>query len=360
MSSARRIVAPLIKLIVFLVITAFATFILGETIANSSYGSTYTYKAEFADVTGLQIGDDVRIAGVRVGTVQNIEIKRSKVPASLNKGYALVSFTVEKSAKVPTSAVVNLRYRNLVGQRYLDVEQGPGDTSKLLKPGSTICGRSDPTNCSHTHPAVDLTLLFGGFKNLIQGLDAPQINQLSIALIESLQGEGGALQSLFATVADLTNALADKDKVIGDVIDNLSSVLTAVGQRDAELSDLIVQLRNFMTGLANDRSTIGNAIEGVNRLAESTSGLLTQVRGPFAQDVKSITDLSDSLNANASTITYVLNQLPPTVAGLIRTASYGSWFNFYLCSASGILSLPGVKVPLPDFAGNSTKRCNNP
>jgi phospholipid/cholesterol/gamma-HCH transport system substrate-binding protein len=354
-SAARKFVAPLIKLVVFLVITAFATFILGETIANSSYGSTYTYKAEFNDVTGLQIGDDVRISGVRVGTVSNIQLKKD----NKNRGYALVSFSVEKSAKVPASAIVNLRYRNLVGQRYLDVEQGAGNANNLLKPGATICGKFDPhKRCSNTNPAVDLTVLFGGFKKLITGLDANQLNQLSAAVIQTLQGEGGALQSLFATVADLTNTLADKDKVIGDVIDNLSSVLQAVGQRDAELSDLIVQLRNFMTGLASDRNTIGNAIDGVNRLAESTSGLLAQVRGPFAQDVKSITDLSDNLNANASTITYVLRQLPPTVAGLIRTASYGSWFNFYLCSASGILSLPGVKVPLPDFAANSTKRCN--
>ncbi|HJQ44652.1 MAG TPA: MlaD family protein [Jatrophihabitantaceae bacterium] len=360
-SAARKFVAPLIKLIIFLVITALATFILGETIANSSYGSTNTYKAAFSDVTGLQIGDDVRIAGVRVGTVQNIQIEKSKFKKSLNRGYALVSFTVEKSAKVATSAEVNLRYRNLVGQRYLDVEQGPGWTrnTPLLKPGKTICGSADPTNCANTHPAVDLTVLFGGFKDLIRGLDATQINQLSVALIETLQGEGGALQSLFATVADLTNTLADKDKVIGDVIDNLSSVLQAVGQRDNELSDLVVQLRNFMTGLASDRNTIGNAIDGVNRLAESTSGLLTQVRGPFAQDVESITQLSDSLNANASTITYVLRQLPPTVAGLIRTASYGSWFNFYLCSFSAILTLPGNhKTTFHNLAYGSSKRCN--
>jgi phospholipid/cholesterol/gamma-HCH transport system substrate-binding protein len=345
--SAQRFVAPLIKLVIFLVITAFATFILGETIANSSYGSTNSYKAAFNDVTGLQIGDDVRIAGVRVGTVSNIQLKKDDT----KRGYALVSFSVEKSAKVPQQANVNLRYRNLVGQRYLDVEQGPGNANAVLKPGSTI-----PR--SRTHPAVDLTVLFGGFRSLVQGLDANQLNQLSVALIQTLQGEGGALQTLFGTVADLTNTLADKNQVIHDVIDNLQSVLTAVADRDTELSDLVVQLRNFMTGLASDRDTIGNAIVGVNRLAESTSNLLTQVRGPFAADVKGITDLTDSLNANASTLTYVLRQLPPTVAGLIRTASYGSWFNFYLCAASGILTLPGnVKIPLKDIASNSTKRC---
>ena len=354
----RGFVAPLIKLIIFLVITAIFTYILGATIANSSYGATKTYSADFSDVTGLQLGDDVRIAGVRVGTVTNIEIHRADKQYRF-AGYAHVEFTVQKSDPLPASAVVNVRYRNLVGQRYLDVEQGAGDPNKLLQDGDVICGDPDPTSCPNTHPAVDLTVLFNGFGPLVKGLSAPQINQLSMELIQTLQGEGGALESLLGTVADLTNSIADKDQVIGDVINNLTSVLTAVGERDGELNDLIIQLKNFFTGLANDRDTIGNAIVGVNRLAQSTSNLLTQVRGPFAADVKSITDLTDNLNANSSVLTYVLQQLPPTVGGLIRTASYGSWFNFYLCSASGILTLPGVKIPIKDLAGNSTKRCNS-
>jgi phospholipid/cholesterol/gamma-HCH transport system substrate-binding protein len=358
----RIFVAPLIKLVIFLVITAFATFILGETIANSSYGSTYTYHADFKDVTGLQIGDDVRISGVRVGTVEDIQIKEYQNPKTGKEGYAYVTFTVTKDAKVPVGAIVNLRYRNLVGQRYLDIEQGAGDANKLLKPGSTICNSPthDPTQCQNTNPAVDLTVLFGGFKQLIQGLDADQINRLSMALIQTLQGEGGALQNLFSVVADLTNTLADKTQVIDDVIDNLKDVLVAVQQRDSGLTDLIKELNTFMTGFAQDRNTIGNAIDGVNQLAQSTSGLLVQVRQPLAQDVKDITKLTNNLNKNSSTITYVLNQLPPTVAGLIRTASYGSWFNFYLCSFSAIITLPGNhKTTLHNLSYGSSKRCNS-
>ena len=79
-------------------------------------------------------------------------------------------------------------------------------------------------------------MLFQGFQPLVQGLDADEINQLSLEIIQTLQGEGGALELLLTHLADLTNALADKDQVIGDVIDNLSSVLNAVGERDTELS----------------------------------------------------------------------------------------------------------------------------
>jgi phospholipid/cholesterol/gamma-HCH transport system substrate-binding protein len=345
----RGFVAPLIKLVVFLVVTALATYVLAATISNQSYGSTATYQADFTEVAGLQLGDDVRIAGVRVGTVEGISLKRDNHGAS----YAHVKFTALKSNPLPKTVTVNVRYRNLVGQRYLDIEQGAGSLNDTLKPGATI-----PR--SRTHPAVDLTVLFQGFAPLVQGLDPDQINKLSFEIVQTLQGEGGALESLLSTVADLTNTLADKDKVIGDVIDNLTGVLTAVGQRDAELNNLIIQLKNFVSGLASDRSTIGNAIDGINRLATSTAGLLTQVRAPLAQDVKSITGLVDTLNQNSGTIKFVVQQLPPTVAGLIRTASYGSWFNFYLCSVSGILTLPGnTKIPLSGLADGNAARCNS-
>ena len=350
----RGVVAPLTKLVVFLVVTAFATYVLAATINNSSFGATHSYKADFVDVTGLEIGDDVRISGVRVGTVEGIKIVREKNQPSL----AQIDFTVQKSRPLPTSVRAIIRYRNLVGQRYLDIEQCAddgteqctGDPSSTLKPGGTI-------GVQHTQPAVDLTVLFGGFRPLVEGLSADQINKLSFEIIQTLQGESGSFQSLLATIADLTNALADKDKVIGEVIDNLTGVLSAVASHDNELSQLIVQLRRFISGLAADRGTIGNAIDGINNLATSTAGLLTQVRQPLAQDIKDVSRLSKVLYANKSTIQYVIDQLPPTVGGLIRTASYGSWFNFYLCTVSGIIKLPGGTTSPFKFSQGSQARC---
>jgi phospholipid/cholesterol/gamma-HCH transport system substrate-binding protein len=330
----RGLLAPLIKLIAFLLVTSAATYVLAATIANTSFGSTQTYKADFTSAQGLNVGDDVRIAGVRVGTVSSISIVRHDV--------AEVSFTVEKSRPLPASAQVKLRYRNLVGQRYLDVSQGAGDTNKMQDPDQAI-----PT--SRTTPPVDLTILFAGFKPLFEGLDADQINKLSGAIISTLQGEGGSLQSLFTVVADLTNHLADRDKLIGDVITNLNKVLDTIGRRDTELSNLIIQLQGFISGLAHDRYSIGNAIDGINKLTTNTAGLLTQVRAPLKKDIVDITGLVGVLNRNSGTVQFVLNELPATIGPLVRTASYGSWFNFYLCTVNGALTLPGgkqLKIPL--------------
>ena len=266
----RGLLAPLIKLIVFLLITVVVTYVLAVTISNQSFGSVHSYKANFTDVTGLNEGDDVRIAGVRVGTVESIKILKRKNDTSV----AQVGFSVQKSRPLPVSITAAMRYRNLVGQRYIDVEPAAGGSTKVLKPGGTI-------PLTQTKPAVDLTVLFQGFQPLVQGLDPTQINQLSYEVIQTLQGEGGALVKLLSNLAGLTNALADKDQVIGSVIDNLSSVLKAVGDRDNELSNLIIQLKNFVSGLAADRTTIGNSISGINNLATSTAGLLTQIRAPL-------------------------------------------------------------------------------
>jgi phospholipid/cholesterol/gamma-HCH transport system substrate-binding protein len=325
----RGLLAPLLKLIAFLVVTSAATYVLAATIANTSFGATTTYKADFTSVQGLNVGDDVRIAGVRVGTVSGISIVRHNL--------AEVSFSVQKSHPLPASVEVKCRYRNLVGQRYLDVSQGAGDTNKTQNPNVPI-----PT--SRTTPPVDLTLLFAGFKPLFEGLDADQINKLSSAIIATLQGEGGSLETLFNLVGDLTNSLADHDQLIGQVIDNLNTVLDTIGQRDSELSNLIVQLQGFISGLAHDRDTIGTALSGINQLTTNTASLLTQVRAPLAKDIKDITGLLGVLNRNSGTLQFVINELPVTIGPLVRTASYGSWFNFYLCSLQGTMTLPGGKV----------------
>lgn len=342
----RSLLGPSIKLAIFLLVTAFATYVLAVTIANTSYGSTTGYRADFTDASGMQVGDEVRVAGVRVGSVTKIKIVRHDI--------AEVSFTVVKDRPLPTSAQADIRYLDLVGQRYLDIEQGPGNGNATLKPGGLI-------PVSQTQPAIDLTALFDGFQPLFQGLDVGQINQLSGEIISVLQGEGGSLQLLLSSVGDLTNSLADKDQLIGDVVDNLSSVLTTVGEHSTQLSDLIVQLQSFLSGLASDRQEIGSSIDGINELATSTANLLNGVRAPVQKDITDLTGLVGNLNTGSSDLQYVIQNLPSTLSGLIHVTSYGSWLNFYLCSISGTITLPGgtQKLHLNQLPSSSQARCQS-
>ncbi|MQA13951.1 MAG: MCE family protein [Pseudonocardiaceae bacterium] len=322
----RGVLAPLTKIVAFTLITALATAILGFTIANVSFGPKETYTARFTDVTGLLEGDDVRISGVVVGTVQSIEI--------VDRRLAEVEFTLGQSRQLPASTTASVLYKNLIGQRYLALEQGAGATG-VLEPGGAI-------PLERTNPPLNLTVLFNGFKPLLRGLDPEEINKLSFEIVQVLQGQGSTVESLLASTASLTSEIANRDQVIGEVIGNLNAVLDTVNARDERLSDLIVALQRLVSGLAADREPIGDAIESLNSLAESTAGLVGDARPALREDIAALGALSSNLADSEEVIDRTLRLMPEKLETINRTASYGSFFNFYLCEVSGTFVLPGV------------------
>ena len=150
------------RLTVFMVVCALGTFALLAVFAQLRFQEEKTYKAEFASVTGLEGGNFVRIAGVEVGKVKNISIKNS---------VAIVEFSADDSVVLTKGTRAAIRYENLIGGRYLTLEEGAGDVGKL-KPGETI-------PLSQTEPALDLDALIGGFRPLFRALDPDQVNALS-------------------------------------------------------------------------------------------------------------------------------------------------------------------------------------
>jgi phospholipid/cholesterol/gamma-HCH transport system substrate-binding protein len=331
--------ASLVKLVVFMIVTSILTLFLAATIGNITFGGKTQYSAVFSDVTGLLTGNDVRVAGVRIGQVNKIELADRKL--------AKVTFSLDQKRKIPKSTILRLRYRNLVGERYLAVTEGPGSADPL-QPGATI-------PLTQTRNALDLTVLFNGFRPLFQALDPQSTNEVAYELIQTLQGEGGTLESLMQRTASLTNTLADRDAVIGRVINNLSTVLDTLDNGD-QLSQLILQLRRLSAGFAQDRTAIGQSIAGINDLTTATSGLLSDIRGPLRNDIVQLNTLAGTLDANKETVNGVLQRLPGKLDRIIGTATYGSWFNFYLCGFDGRIVLPTGAVMSPKFV-NSAARC---
>jgi phospholipid/cholesterol/gamma-HCH transport system substrate-binding protein len=331
--------AALVKLVIFMIVTSILTLFLAATIGNITFGGKTTYKALFSDVTGLLPGNDVRVAGVRIGQVKGIELADRKL--------ARVTFTLDQNRKIPQSTILRLRYRNLVGERYLAVTEGPGSATPLA-PGATI-------PVTQTRNALDLTVLFNGFRPLFQALDPQSTNEVAFELVQTLQGEGGTLESLMQRTASLTTTLADRDAVIGRVITNLSAVLDTLDNGD-QLSQLILQLRRLAGGFAQDRTEIGQSIAGINDLTSATASLLSDVRGPLRTDIAQLNALAGTLDANKATVNGVLQRLPTKLDRIIGTATYGSWFNFYLCGFDGRIVLPTGAVVSPHFV-NSAARC---
>ena len=330
----------LVKLVIFIVVTSMATGILVVLIGNLTFQSARNYKAVFSDATGVVKGDDVRIAGVKVGSVKGVEI--------VDRERALVSFDVADASVVTKSSTATIRYRNLVGQRYISLTQGVGDLDRLPADATIPMDR--------TEPALDLTVLFNGFKPLFAALSPTDINKLSAEVIRVFQGEGGNFNQLLTSTASLTNTLADRDRVIGQLIDNLNEVLATLAGRDKELSELIIEFKDFMGGLVEDKDAILGSLESISTLADETSDLAVGIRPAFVRDVKGLRQVATNLNNGRGELDRAMQILPIKLTKIGRTAIYGSFFNFYLCQFQGNVVAGNVSIPVKYDVGG--KRCN--
>ncbi|ANH37180.1 mce related protein [Nocardioides dokdonensis FR1436] len=333
--------SALVKLMIFVVITLMATGILIITIGNISFADSKEYKAQFVDATGVVKGDDVRVAGVKVGTVTGVEV--------VDRTRALVSFDLEEEVTLTDASRASIRYRNLVGQRYISLTQQVGDTTELEE-GDTI-------DVANTSPALDLTVLFNGFKPLFQALSPADVNKLSYEVVQVFQGEGGTLESLLASTASVTSTLADRDELISDLITNLDQVLDNIADRDDQLSDLILNFRTLVKGLKQDRGAILGSLEQISLLSEQTAGLVSGIRQPLTEDVKQLRRLAGNINRNKGELDRALQVLPIKLTKVGRTAIYGSYFNFFLCGFEGRVRLPGGQA-LPVNFKTGADRCD--
>ncbi|MDI6909334.1 MCE family protein [Nocardioides sp.] len=341
----KRTAVDLTKLLIFIVVTTLATSVLVATIGNLTFSSKQDYRAEFVDATGVVKGDDIRIAGVKVGTVSKVEV--------VDRTRALVTFDVDDSASVTQATHAAIRYRNLVGQRYIALTDEIGD-SDPLPAGGTI-------PVSQTSPALDLTVLFNGFKPLFQALSPADLNQLSYEIVQVFQGEGGTLEGLLAHTASVTSTLASRDQLIGDLIDNLNEVLDHIGDRDVQLSRLITTFRTFVGGLKDDRQAILGSLDQISALSVQTAGLVDGIREPFVSDIHQLREVARNLDNGKAELDRALQVLPIKLNKIGRTATYGSWFNFYLCHFQGRIRLPGGQSVPVDYPVGGTKvadRCD--
>lgn len=312
-----------VKFTAFAVVAGLLGFLLVNTMLHGLNGDSRSFRAEFADVSGLRTGDDVRVAGVRVGRVQSVEITEDG---------AEVGFDLVESQPLLTTTKLVMRYQNLLGQRYLAMVQGD-ERGPALKPGSVV-------PMDRTSPGFDLTELLNGFRPLFEALRPDDVNKLAASVVKVLQGEGGTVESLLGETAKLTNFLADRDDVVGQVLDNLTPVLVEMAGQGDELRGTVVELKALMTGLAKDRKSLGASIDGMSQLIGSTSALLADLRTPTKAAVQRFRSVTALFLENEKPFVAALGSFGAALAALGRAGSYQNAVNLYFCSI--VLQVEGL------------------
>jgi phospholipid/cholesterol/gamma-HCH transport system substrate-binding protein len=325
----------LIKVSVFAVVMVMVAAGLVLVFGKFRFSSGQTYHATFAEASRLKAGQDVRIAGVPVGSVKGI---------SLNPDNTVdVEFDVNKRYQIYSSTRAAVRYENLVGDRYLEILSGPGDLKKLA-PGSTIAQEN-------TQPALDLDALLGGLRPVLKGLDGQKVNEVSNAVIELLQGQGGALSTLLTTTSTFTQDLAARDQLIGDVINNLNTVLGTIDDKGAQFDASVDQLQQLVSGLAEGRDPIAGAIPPLASASSELTNMLEKGRRPVQGVIENVRPLAQRLDERKGDVNKVIEPLAENYLRLNALGAYGSFFNIYYCSIRMKINGPAGSDILIPFGG---------
>lgn len=315
---------PLAGVVVFTAVAIVLTAMVAGTLSRSAPADAIEVDAIFSDATGLRVGDDVRVAGVRIGRVT-----ATRLGDGDQRGRAIVTFSVPRDQRLRADTVAAIDYLNLMGQRFVALSrpENDGDPSAagLLKDGAVI-------GLESTRPALDLTALFNAFRPIFDLLQPDDINELAGNLVAMLQGRGPTLRHLLSQTGDITAGIAQREDILDRVVANVTTVLDATETHRAEITDLIDGLGDLTTGLAADRDRLADSLDSLARLSATTAQVVEQAGPSLVEDARLSAAWFRYLRSHRTEIIAAGGAIPKQLATYLRTLGYGSYLNVYICS----------------------------
>ena len=342
---------PLIGLTLFMIVALTLTWLVYVSLRRDVAGKTASYSAVFTDVYGLREGDDVRMAGVRVGRVEKI---------NLDGKLAKVSFVVQTEQRLYGNTVASVTYQNIVGQRYLGLSLGKDGKPDQLPPGSVI-----PPE--RTDPSFDVTALLNGYEPLFSLLNPHDADNLTKGVIESLQGDTSSLATLVSQTSTLTETFAGRDQALGSVITNMNGVIGNLAAQNDNLDGVITQTRGVVGQLDRRRPELESSVGSLARVLGRLSSSAAEVSPALREFIDRQPGVFRHLLDVEPQVAFFGDNIPLLLKGLTRVANQGAYGNAYVCDVNFMGFFPGFNdvVPIiinaatPGNKAQHTPRCRN-
>ena len=273
------------------------------------FDSRKTYSAELADVTGLFVNDAVKIAGIEVGAVKGIKVERGK---------AIVSFEVDDDVELLTQSEVGIRWRNILGQKYLYLY--PGTKGEQLEEG-------DRLPLSQSVDGAEVGEFLNAIGPFLQAIDPQDVNAFNQAILEALQGNDEKVRRLIDNAAEVSGTLGSVDTEVGRSIENLDQVLGALAERDEALDSTVTNLSAVSQTLAERNDVLNDAVVQFAAVQAQLRVLLEENRGDIDQTIVNLEAVSEVLRTHRAELDESLRTLPHGLAGYHLISRYGQWFN---------------------------------
>lgn len=318
-----KVGATLTKLAVFFTITALCAVVIVTALRTPVSGPTSSYAAEFEDVSGLYVGDDVRMSGVQIGKVTGV---------TLNGPFARVDFDILDDRPVFATTQAAVRYQNLLGQRYVELVQKP-DAGPVLAAGATI-------DRDRTIPSFDISELFRGFQPIFDTLDTAQLNRFGENILRMVQGDGAGLTPVLRDIDRIADFAVQREAIIALLIDNLGQISSTIGGKSAAVADLLEELTGLVSRLSTEMEGVLDALDHVNYGLGPLVGLVEGLRDAYDQGYMPIDGLLRRLLPQTDQVTEILALTPGLLTGMNRSIPDPGG-QTYSCS-QGQQDIPGI------------------
>ena len=342
----------LLGLISFLTVTSVMTWLVYSTLEREVSGATTTYSADFTDVFGLRDGDDVRMAGVRVGRVMKIDL--------LGDDRARVDFELQNDQKLLANTEAAILYQNIVGQRYLDLSKGKTGESTPLPAGSII-------PVERTTPSFDVGVVLNGYEPLFATIDPKAADQISNAAIQSLQGDSSAWATLIDQTGKLTDTFAGRDALLGDMITGLNRLFGTLGEQNDNLEATLRDTREMVNTFNARRPELISSMGSLSRLVQRLDAVTAEVNPSLRALIDREPGFTEHLGTIEPQLAFTGANLPKLLKGVARVSSEGAYLNVYACDLNALAFFPGlndvtpiiVDAATPGNKAKHTPRCRN-
>jgi len=303
-----------VKLFIFTAFTGAVTIMLASVIGNFAlFRQRYPVSAVFDDVTGLLNGDPVTLAGVTIGKVSGSHVE---------KGLAIVDLSIDKAVKLPKSSTIEIRYRNLIGLRVVNIDPGTGAAPYL--------SADDRVPVTQTQGPLDLDAVLNNLRPLLTGINTDDLNTLSKAILVSFAQHKGDIDAVLADTATFLNALAGKGVDLGNLVDNVASVATSAAGQRAQLAKLLSASATLTETLAGDSSQLDRTLVNLNTVTGQLGKLIADNRASLGKDIDNLVTLLQLVLHHQADLREIANHLDDQLAATLRGMTYGEWGNLYV------------------------------
>ena len=341
-----------IGLIAFLLVTSVMTWLVYSTLEREVSGPTTAYSAEFTDVFGLRDGDDVRMAGVRVGRVMRVDLTAGN--------RAKVDFEVQNDQKLLANTEASIRYQTSVGQRYLDLYPGKTGETAPLPAGSVI-------PVERTFPSFDVGIVLNGYEPLFATIDPKAADQISNAAIQALQGDSTAWATLVDQTGKLTETFAGRDELLGDLISGMDQLFGTLAKQNDDIDATISNAQQMVGTFNARRPELVDSMGSLSRVVRQLSAVANEVNPALQELITREPGFAAHLVSIEPQLAFTGANLPKLLKGLARVTNDCAYLYIYTCDLNALAFFPGlndvtpivVNAATPGNQAQHTPKCRN-